>query len=191
MENERFDFYRQTTQIISRALLIAALGMSNSARAEEPFCKADDLCVEVKGRVTGYVPNAPNAVETGQCIEPCHITTSGNPVIYGVTAACPAGVPFGVQVHIKDTISPSKAEGNIYTCHDTGDLGAVGDPEAIVDIAVDYYTDDPDLYTSRSTLVFKYGKRLTNNTLNEVELERYTYKPQPKDLSIQVPTLSR
>jgi hypothetical protein len=192
MKKERSELYRNISRIPASLLLTVTLGMSQDVAAYEPFCAPDDICVKVNGRVTGYTPNSPNAIETGQCEEPCHITASNNPVIFGITAACPAGIPFGSRVLVSNTENKSKAEGNIYTCHDVGDLGRVGDPETTVDIAVNYKNDDPNLYTSEvATLIFKLPEEKAEEPVENLEVFSREYMPQPKNFPVQIPTLSR
>ena len=71
-------------------------------------------------RMTEYVPAAGGI----NCMEPCNITASMEPVQYGLTAACGPNIPFHTRVYTKAT--------GWRTCHDRG--GLIGDDE--VDVAV-------------------------------------------------------
>jgi 3D (Asp-Asp-Asp) domain-containing protein len=86
------------------------------------FCVANGgSCRFVEdARVTEYAPELGGT----NCQEPCHLTAYMTPVVYGETAACGPGIPYGTQVFIEGV--------GRRICQDRG--GAIDDDE--VDVAV-------------------------------------------------------
>jgi len=78
-------------------------------------------CLFAEGaHVTEYAPLMGGI----NCQEPCELTASMTPVLYGTTAACGPGIPFGTRVFVDQV--------GWRTCLDRG--GAIEDDE--VDVAV-------------------------------------------------------
>lgn len=86
------------------------------------FCLANGgNCAYVEeARITEYSPEMGGC----NCEEPCDRTASMTPIVYGETAACGPGIPYGTRVYIEDV--------GWRICQDRG--GAIDDDE--VDVAV-------------------------------------------------------